>query len=259
MATKSRLSHAHRAEAHTNPLVKKLFRIAETKKTNVIVSADLTRMKELLALVEPWSLYRRLQNSYRHGPGFWRRDGQGKSISEKHNFLIFEDRKFIDIGNTVRMQYHGGALRISEWAHIVNASVLAGEGTVEALSQTAGSKYFAYTGDRALLILAGWPPKAHWPPENIPRLPWRLLGGTRLRDFVIFSTGINRFSKGDSLGQQYQTPAGAVARGADFIISERGIYTAEGPVKTVQLYQKEGWEAYLERIKVLTALGYTFE
>ena len=68
-------------------------------------------------------------------------------------------------------------------------------------------------------------------------------------DFVIFTTGVNRATKGDELGQQYQTPESAVQRGADFIIAGRGIYRTEDPVQTAKLYQEEGWSAYLERTK----------
>lgn len=66
-------------------------------------------------------------------------------------------------------------------------------------------------------------------------------------DFVVFTTGVNLASKGDQLGQQYQTPRSAVGRGADFIIAGRGIYAVEDPVEAARRYQKEGWEAYLER------------
>jgi orotidine-5'-phosphate decarboxylase len=76
------------------------------------------------------------------------------TLATKHNFLIFEDRKFVDIGNTVQKQYHEGTLRISEWSHIINCSILAGEGIVDALAQTASSPSFNYGPDRALLILA---------------------------------------------------------------------------------------------------------
>lgn len=194
-----------------------------------------------------------------------------KALAEKHNFLIFEDRKFVDIGNTVQMQYHGGALRISEWAHLVNASILAGEGIVQALAQTYDSETFPYAGSRGLLILAEMTTKGSLATGDYTKLSVEIARKHRTfvagfvatralssispnmeaadgEDFVVFTTGVNRKSAGDSLGQQYQTPASAVSRGADFIIVGRGIYAAEDPVEAVQLYRKEGWEAYLDRV-----------
>lgn len=68
-------------------------------------------------------------------------------------------------------------------------------------------------------------------------------------DFVVFTTGVNLSSKGDKLGQQYQTPQSAVGRGADFIIAGRGIYAAPDPVDAARQYQQQGWAAYLARVQ----------
>lgn len=190
------------------------------------------------------------------------------ALSKKHDFLLFEDRKFIDIGNTVQKQYRGGALRIHEWAHIINASVLAGEGIIQALSQTIAQ---AGSPDRGILILAEMTSKGSLATgeytrasvEIAQKYPNSVIGFISTRelssfssaatkdqeDLVVFTTGVNISSKGDALGQQYQTPDSAVAGGSDFLIAGRGIYAAQDPVAAAKEYQQAGWEAYLSRIK----------
>jgi orotidine-5'-phosphate decarboxylase len=202
-------------------------------------------------------------------------------LSDKHNFLIFEDRKFVDIGNTVQKQYQGGALRIFEWAHIVNASVLAGEGIIQALDEVIAKS--PGSPERGILILAEMTSKGslatgeytkasveiaqRYSQNVIGFVATRELSGYadsgkggrttahddsdpkgREEDFVIFTTGVNMSSKKDKLGQQYQTPTTAIEGGSDFLIAGRGIYGAADPVASVKAYREAGWSAYLARI-----------
>lgn len=201
-----------------------------------------------------------------------------QSLSRKHDFLLFEDRKFIDIGNTVQKQYHGGALKISSWAHLVNCSILPGEGIVEALAKTVltdkpDKSLIEYRQEgRGLLILAEMTSKGSLATGEytvksveyarryknfvVGFVCTKSLGDVAVNrdgddcdeDFVVFTTGVNLSSKGDALGQQYQTPSSAIERGADFLIAGRGIYAAADPIEAVRQYRKEGWEAYLKRI-----------
>ena len=164
-----------------------------------------------------------------------------KAIAEKHNFLIFEDRKFIDIGNTVQKQYHGGALRISEWSHIINCAILPGEGIVQATgAYTTRSVDYAR---RYKEFVMGFVCNRSLTEEQSTETT-----AADDEDFVVFTTGVNLASAGDALGQQYQTPQSAVGRGADFIIAGRGIYAAPDPVEAVKQYREQGWKAYLERV-----------
>lgn len=56
MASLSALPYETRASKHRNPLARKLFQIALEKKSNVVVSADVTTSKELLDLADRTSL-----------------------------------------------------------------------------------------------------------------------------------------------------------------------------------------------------------
>ena len=62
---------------------------------------------------------------------------QLKLLAEKHQFLLMEDRKFADIGNTCRLQLEGGAYRIADWADMVTAHALPGPSILKSLEGVA--------------------------------------------------------------------------------------------------------------------------
>ncbi|KAK6507473.1 orotidine 5'-phosphate decarboxylase [Arthrobotrys musiformis] len=273
MSSKSQLSYGERAKQHPHPVARKLFEIAEAKQTNVVVSADVTRAGELLDLADRLGPYIAVLKTHIDILDNFSLTvlEELKELAAKHNFLIFEDRKFVDIGNTVQKQYHGGALQISSWADIVNCTMLPGEGIVQALTQTAEREDFPYKDQRALLILATMTSKGSLATGEYTKVSVecarkysrfvigfvasRTLGDVETEvapledeDFVLFTTGVNMASKGDKLGQQYQTPKSAVEAGADFIIAGRGIYAVPDPVASAKAYKEEGWNAYLGRL-----------
>ncbi|RMZ80678.1 hypothetical protein DV738_g2728, partial [Chaetothyriales sp. CBS 135597] len=271
MSNKKAITFSQRAQEHTHPVAQKLFQIADRKQTNLVLSADVTTTDELLTIANdlgPYIVVLKTHIDILSDFGDATVTGLIK-LAEKHDFILWEDRKFIDIGSTVQKQYRGGALRIHEWAHIVNASVLAGPGIIQALTETISAGGIA---DRALLILAEMTSKGslatgdyttasvaiarQFPSSVIGFVATRELSGfgppaaVEEEDFIVFTTGVNIASKGDSLGQQYQTPESAVAGGADFLIVGRGIYGASDPAAAARQYREAGWTAYTHRVRI---------
>ncbi|KAE8451478.1 hypothetical protein EG329_003551 [Mollisiaceae sp. DMI_Dod_QoI] len=136
-------SYAQRASLSTHPLTTYLLRLMTLKSSNLCLSADVSTTNQLLSLASSLgpsivvlkTHYDLISNwDYNPTTGTSARLAR---LARRHGFLIFEDRKFGDIGNTVQMQYTEGSARIVEWAHVTDVNMVPGKAAVEALAQAA--------------------------------------------------------------------------------------------------------------------------
>jgi uridine monophosphate synthetase len=183
---------------------------------------------------------------------------QLRKLALKHRFFIFEDRKFADIGNTVKNQYEGGIYHIADWSDMVNAHCLPGPGIIQGLAEVGRKK------NRGLILLAEMSSSGHL--MNADYIQNTLKMAEQFADFVIgfitqhalstdphwlnLTPGVKLDTGSDMLGQQYVTPQQAIIEhGSDIIIVGRGIIKADEPLEAARLYREKGWESYLERCK----------
>lgn len=123
------MTYGARANLTKSDVAKALFKIMEMKQTNLCLAADLTKSDDILNLVEHTAPFICLLKTHvdiieDFSDNFV---NSLKALAVKHNFLIMEDRKFADIGNTVGLQYSKGVYKISEWADLVTVHSLPGE------------------------------------------------------------------------------------------------------------------------------------
>lgn len=139
-----------RADLTSNPLTKQLFNIMATKKTNLCLSVDLTSSISILNLLEKVGEHICLVKTHVDIIEDFSADfvSRLKQLADRFNFLILEDRKFADIGNTVSLQYEKGLYKIAEWADCVTSHSLPGEGILKALNSAK------HLGTRGVFLLA---------------------------------------------------------------------------------------------------------
>jgi uridine monophosphate synthetase len=138
----TRLSYAKRAENAIHPLSAYLLRLITLKKSNLCLSADVSTTQQLLNLADQigpsivvkthYDLINNWDYDPDHGTGV-----KLAHLARRHGFLIFEDRKFGDIGNTVQLQYTEGTAKIIEWSHITNVNMIPGKAAVTAMAEAA--------------------------------------------------------------------------------------------------------------------------
>lgn len=230
----------------------------QAKSSNLALAADVTTMKELLHLADTLGPHLCVLKIHVDILSDFSLAGmqQLEQLAEKHGVLLFEDRKFADIGNTVKQQYAGGMYRIASWAHLVNAHILPGPGILDGLKSVGAPL------GRGLLLLSEMSSQGSLAYGEYTQAAIRLaqehadfvmgfICQQRLVEdprFIHFTPGIHLVKTGDRLGQHYTSPEEAIlTKGTDVIIVGRGILEAENPLEEAQKHQKIGWQAYLQR------------
>ncbi|KAK5128974.1 hypothetical protein LTR85_000307 [Meristemomyces frigidus] len=133
-------SYAERSEqANLSPLATYLLRLIHVKRTNLCVSADVNTTTELLQVAEDVGDHICVLKTHADIiDDFGDKTIRGlNEIARRKKFLVFEDRKFGDIGSTLQQQYTRGPLAIVRWASIVNAALFPGPAVITALAEAA--------------------------------------------------------------------------------------------------------------------------
>lgn len=138
-----KMPYSRRSETVSHPLSQYLYKLMDLKASNLCLSADVPTARELLYFADkvgPSIVVLKTHYDMVAGWDFSPETGTGArlaALARKHGFLIFEDRKFGDIGNTVELQYTQGTARIINWAHIVNVNMVPGKASVASLAKAA--------------------------------------------------------------------------------------------------------------------------
>lgn len=228
-------------------VAQKLLQIAIDKKSNLIVSADVTTTQELLALAEKVGPH--IVALKTHIDILLDFDPDNtilplKDLATKYNFLLMEDRKFADIGNTQELQFSYGIYKISNWADFVTAQVIAGYDSLDCF-RNVGVVAILGMSSKGALTDKNYRDDATKIALSHPNVFGGVSQNQIPNELLLFTPGINMADSGDTKGQQYNTPEHAFNQlKTDFIIVGRGIYKSDDAEQAALNYKIAGWNAY---------------
>ncbi len=250
----------------TLPMAKHYMTVAAEKQSLVCLAADRNTMADLSELVQQVGPFIAALKTHVDLIDDWSVESWHDfcALANKHNLLIFEDRKFADIGKISRAQM-SGVYNIRAWSDIVTAHLISGPDIVDGLQagwndvgRQGGVLLLAQMSSRGNLLGEDYTAKvvelgsAHAGvlgfigngsrPVELAELR-RQVGEQKL----IWTPGVN-ISVGDGeMGQRYGDPYDAIAAGSDCIIVGSGIHRANDPRSAAQEYARLSWKALLER------------
>ncbi|EFK36459.1 Orotate phosphoribosyltransferase [Chryseobacterium gleum] len=248
----TRSSYEQKLQAAQHSVSKKLLQTALAKKSNLIASADVTTTQELLEFAEkvgPHVIALKTHIDIISDFEYEKTITPLKAIAAKHQFLLMEDRKFADIGNTQELQFTSGVFKITDWADFVTSQVIGGFESLDCF-KNVGVVAIIGMSSKGTLTTASYREEALKVALSHPNVIGGVSQNKLPEELLLFTPGINLADSGDGKGQQYNTPEHVFKTlHTDFIIVGRGIYKSDDPEASAITYKTEGWNAYINSLE----------
>lgn len=249
---KTRASYEQKLNNAQHSVSKKLLETALAKQSNLIASADVTTTQELLDLAEkvgPHVIALKTHIDIISDFEYEKTITPLKALAAKYSFLLMEDRKFADIGNTQELQFTSGVFKITDWADFVTSQVIGGFESLDGF-KNVGVVAIIGMSSKGALTTNSYREEALKVASSHPNVIGGVSQNQLPEEMLLFTPGVNLADSGDGKGQQYNTPEHVFKTlHTDFIIVGRGIYKSENPEQAAQTYKNEGWNAYVNSLE----------
>uniref|UniRef100_A0A1I7TMH0 Uridine 5'-monophosphate synthase n=1 Tax=Caenorhabditis tropicalis TaxID=1561998 RepID=A0A1I7TMH0_9PELO len=249
---------AEREALTDSPLNKKLVTLMRRKKSNLCLAIDYTTTDKVLQMIElagPFVLAVKL-----HADAIrdFNEEFTSKLTTMANNmdFVIFEDRKFADTGNTTALQLTG-IQKIAAWADVVTVHAVQGNDSIGGVFRKfvndpsyrlKGILLIAQLSTKgSLTALNGYTESAVSIANDNRDVVSGFIAQTRVSacsDLLNWTPGINLDAKSDSVGQQWRGVDQAIdVQQNDIVIVGRGVTSSSEPVQQLKRYRQMAWDA----------------
>lgn len=256
-----------RWEACDNALVRRYMEVVCRKRSAVVVAADRRTMEGLHDLIDAAGPHLAALKTHVDLVDDWSPEAWAAlcAKAEAEGLLIFEDRKFADIGKISRDQM-AGVYDIRSWADVVTAHGISGPDIVDGLcagwrdvGREGGVLLLAQMSSRGnLLGMPGYTDAmvaAGIENEGVFGFIGNGSRSAELADLrqkvgdakMIWTPGVNLAVGDGEMGQRYGDPREAILAGSDGLIVGSGIHRSDDPAAAARAYAEISWAALTER------------
>ena len=239
---------------------------AVEKQTLVVLAADLETTAELVQLINQVGPHIAALKTHVDMVEDYSKEAWGDVVqaAHGHELLLFEDRKFADIGRVSQTQM-GGVYDIRSWADIVTAHRVSGPDIVDGIAagwdevqRIGGIFLLAQMSSRGNLLTESYTDETISTGASSPHVMGYIGNGSSpdevssLREKVgegkmIWTPGVNLSAEEGILGQRYGHPSDAIKAGSDAVIVGSGIHKSDDPVAAAKAYADATWSALKTR------------